>query len=262
MRIIEQKILGKCPDQALCEDGLFVGEHFIAVVDGVTSKKALSAGSPTGGVLARRAILKLLSELDPAVDCYTAIDAITACLAEVDAQNEDTPRAVMVLYSVHRHEIWSVGDCGCLINGALHTNEKAIDGVLSACRSAIIEMMLAYGATEAELFAEDRAREMLLPVLAMQQRLENKGGRYGYPVLNGTPVRREQIKILTVAEGDEVVLASDGYPLLCSTLAESEAALEQVKKDDPLCYKNYVSTKGFRTDGGSFDDRTYIRFVV
>lgn len=36
--IIEQFIQSKKGNPALCEDGLFVGEHFIAVVDGVTGK--------------------------------------------------------------------------------------------------------------------------------------------------------------------------------------------------------------------------------
>lgn len=262
MKILEQKIEGKRADPALCEDGLFVGEHFIAVVDGVTNKEQLSPTDLPGGLLARQAICELLATLAPQTDRFEAVEKITACLAELGTHHRATPRAAAIIYSKHHSEIWSIGDCQCLINGVRYAEEKAIDGVLAACRSAVIEMLLATGVTEAELVAEDRARTLILPMLEMQHHLENKGGRYGYPVLNGQPVPPAGIACYSVKSGDTVVLASDGYPVLCPTLVESEAALAALRVQDPLCYKQYVSTKGFRPDGGSFDDRTYIRFVV
>ena len=262
MQIIEQKIEGKLGDPARCEDGLFVGEHFIAVVDGTTNKEHLGPSDKPGGLLAREAICALLADLAPDVTCFDAVAQITACRAALGGQHKATPRAVAIIYSRHRKEIWSIGDCQCLINGVRYAEEKAIDGVLSACRSAVIEMLLAAGETEASLMQEDKARAQILPMLERQHLLENTVGRYGYPVLNGQPIPREYIKCYKVTQGAEVVLASDGYPVLCHTLAESEAALAKLKKSDPLCYKQYVSTKGFRADGGSFDDRTYVRFIV
>ena len=262
MQIIEQKIEGKLGDPTKCEDGLFIGEHFIAVVDGTTNKERLGPGDKPGGLLAREAICALLAELAPDVTCQDAVEQITARLAALGAQHKATPRAVAIIYSRQRREIWSIGDCQCLVDGVRYAEEKAIDGVLSACRSAVVEMLLAAGETEETLMAEDKARAQILPMLERQHLLENKVGRYGYPVLNGQPVPREYIKCYAVAQGAEVVLASDGYSILCPTLAESEAALAELRASDPLCYKQYVSTKGFRADGGSFDDRTYVRFVV
>ena len=40
VQIIEQFICSKYPDQKKCEDGLFISNDFIAVIDGVTSKGA------------------------------------------------------------------------------------------------------------------------------------------------------------------------------------------------------------------------------
>ena len=52
VQIIEQFICSKYPDQKKCEDGLFISSDFIAVIDGVTSKGALTwpDGSEGGAV--------------------------------------------------------------------------------------------------------------------------------------------------------------------------------------------------------------------
>lgn len=42
MKIIEQLCMGKSPDLEN-EDGLFINEHFAAVIDGCSSRKPLSA---------------------------------------------------------------------------------------------------------------------------------------------------------------------------------------------------------------------------
>ena len=41
-RIIETWIQAKHPNQELCEDGLYTGRNYYAVIDGVTSKEASS----------------------------------------------------------------------------------------------------------------------------------------------------------------------------------------------------------------------------
>ena len=41
MRVVEAFLRGKRPDQELCEDAYVPGEHFAAVIDGVTAKSAL-----------------------------------------------------------------------------------------------------------------------------------------------------------------------------------------------------------------------------
>lgn len=45
------------------------------------------------------------------------------------------------------------------------------------------------------------------------------------------------------------------------TLAESKKELSEILKNDPLCYKEYCSTKGQKKGNVSFDDRSYIRFL-
>jgi len=59
--------------------------------------------------------------------------------------------------------------------------------------------------------------------------------------------------------GESLILASDGYPKLFSTLHESENYLRFILKEDPLCYKLYKSTKGLKKGAVSFDDRAFIK---
>lgn len=109
----------------------------------------------------------------------------------------------------------------------------------------------------------DPAREMIMPFLRLQSRFANKRGPYGYFVFDGYTDPTYPIRTVHIDPGDEVVLASDGYPILRPTLAESEHELARLKREDPaLIGSEYQSTKGFTPGLDSFDDRTYLRFVA
>lgn len=58
------------------------------------------------------------------------------------------------------------------------------------------------------------------------------------------------------------MLASDGYPKLMPTLNESEAELQRLLEEDPLCIYENIATKGLNEGQTSFDDRSYIRFRI
>jgi hypothetical protein len=126
----------------------------------------------------------------------------------------------------------------------------------------VLEMARSEGATDEELSINDIGREFILPVIKKQRIFANGEGRFAYGVINGTSVHKKDIVILKVKCGDEIVLASDGYPELCGTLQESEEKLKQELKTNPLCDGKYRSTKGVQKNCTSFDDRTYIRFRV
>ena len=58
-RIIETWIQAKHPNQELCEDGLYTGRNYYAVIDGVTSKGSLVwPGEKTGGRFAKDVLLR------------------------------------------------------------------------------------------------------------------------------------------------------------------------------------------------------------
>ena len=58
------------------------------------------------------------------------------------------------------------------------------------------------------------------------------------------------------------ILASDGYPKLMRTLELSEAELENLRINDPLCINTYKSTRGWTDGKKALDDRAYIRFNI
>ena len=103
---------------------------------------------------------------------------------------------------------------------------------------------------------------MILPFLRLQSQFANKRGPYGYFVFDGFTDPTYPIRTVNINPGDEVVLASDGYPLLRPSLAQSERELRRLKREDPELISEYQSTKGFTPSNDSFDDRTYLRFIA
>lgn len=269
-RIIEQYIASKTGDPAQCEDGLFTGEHFIAVIDGVTSKGDARWEGRTGGLLAKKAILRALPELAPEASCEQGILFLNDALKRAYGSRYEQARsdrslrmqANCVLYSARRREIWAFGDCCCRLRGRVYSHKKRVDTVAEQARALFLQLELLRGKTQEELLQKDTGRAFIMPLLDRQSLLANGDGAFAYPVLDGFPVNPEQTAVYRVEPGEEVVFASDGYPVLLQTLAQSEAALQRALDEDPLCMRDYLSTKGKRAGTDSFDDRTYIRFIA
>ena len=269
MKILEKYICGKENNENTCEDGLVIGEDFVAVIDGVTAKgqhlwKGKKSGFYAKDILCDYLNHHVITSLKP----IEFIEIINSVIKKaVDEENcelalEEYPRACIILYNDKTKEIWSYGDCQCLINHELYTHEKKIDLLNSNLRSFILEAELLKGSTLEELRKRDKGREGIYQNLMNQFLFENIDNEYGYPVLNGRFVSEGLLKVYKVEKGDVVVLASDGYPCLKDTLEESESLLKQVLKEDPLLFRMHKSTKGLQKGNTSYDDRCYCKFVV
>ena len=281
MKIIESNIIGKKSQEA-CEDGLVMTDDFIAVIDGSTSKtpKHLSPDMKNG-----RYAMMIISEYiqqemkaDATVDEFC--EGITAYIynkvyqpmgieEQLRLHPEERLTASVVVYSNHRKEVWMVGDCQAIIKRKLYDNSKPYEQEIAQKRVELI----AQGLSPAE------ARKQIEPLL-IEAMLS--GQNQTYTVIDGFPIYREGVKIVAlkmklasnsietysqeylkpVSSPNEVVLASDGYPFLKPTLAESEAALEHLIAHDPQCIHDFIATKGLVAGNKSFDDRTYVRFIV
>lgn len=266
MKIIESSIIGKKSQEA-CEDGMVVTDDFIAVIDGSTSKtpKHLNPDMKNG-----RYAMMLISEYireelkaDASVDDFC--QGVTAYIYNkvyeklgVEERLKEHPEerltASAILYSRTRNEVWMVGDCQAIIDGKLYENGKPYEQEIARKRVELIEQ----GLSPAE------ARKQIEPLLIKAML---SGQNQTYTVIDGFPVYREGVKIVAlktkpVSSPNEVVLASDGYPFLKPTLAESEAALLHLIAHDPQCIHDFIATKGLVAGNKSFDDRTYIRFRV
>ena len=248
------------------EDAVYYNADFIAVIDGATSKTEAELDGKTGGQLCARQIVNTIRNLKGDITGPEAARQIWLDLKEMENRYRLEEKGIhscasAVIFSCFRKEIWLVGDCRYMINGQEYSEVKHIDRVLSEARAAAVHMLLEKGITEEQLMEHDFSREMILLLLREQKYLENGPEPYGYPVFN-CHTEPGNIIIRKVPDKSSIVLASDGYPVLKETLAESERELSEILKKDPLCYKEYCSTKGLKKGNVSFDDRSYIRFSL
>ena len=288
MKIIESSIIGKKSPEA-CEDGMVVTDDFIAVIDGSTSKtpKHLNPDMKNG-----RYAMMLISEYireelkaDASVDdfcqgvtvyIYNKVYEKLGVEERLKEHPEERLTASAILYSRTRNEVWMVGDCQAIIDGKLYENGKPYEEKIARKRVELIEQ----GLSPAE------ARKQIEPLL-IEAMLS--GQNQTYPVIDGFPIYREGVKVVSVSDScsvqdsvpasdsvpcsdsvsasgtffvssSEIVLASDGYPFLEPTLAASEAALAEQIANDPQNIHSFIATKGIVEGNKSFDDRTYIRF--
>ncbi len=273
MNVIEKSIIGKKSQEA-CEDGLVVTDDFIAVIDGSTSKTPghLNPDMKNGRYAMMLVSQYIREELRPeaTVDdfCQGVTDYIYNKVYEplgvterLMCHPEERLTASAILYSSARKEVWMVGDCQALIGGRLYDNAKPYEQEIAARRVALI----AEGLSPAE------ARKQIEPLL-IEAMLS--GQNKNYTVIDGFPLYRAGIMVVPVSSSEiihassdavsassEIVLASDGYPFLKPTLAESEEALANQIANDPQNISCFIATKGLVEGNKSFDDRTYIRFL-
>ncbi|QTQ16025.1 hypothetical protein [Treponema parvum] len=267
MKIVESIVKGKRKD-GYCEDVLTVTEHFIAVIDGVTSKSDFIRGEKKTGRIAAELIGKVIEKSAPDSECA---DIIKSCNAAYEDfyKRTDFPydkkayglQAVAVIYSVLKREVWLIGDGQAMADGVSYTNLKKSDSVLADLRSMILYLQ---PEKDSGKTCNDEVRKAILPWIVKATAFANRSDTpYGYAVINGDEIPDVLIKKIRLPEKkSEVVLASDGYPILLPTLEQSEAELARILHEDPYCFKCYVSTKGIENGNISFDDRTYVRFVT
>ena len=290
MKIIESKIVGK-KSQESCEDGMVITDDFIAVIDGSTSKtpKHLNPDMKNG----RYAMMLISEYIREELKAEASVDdfcqGVTAYIYNkvyeklgVEERLKEHPEerltASAILYSRTRNEVWMVGDCQAIIDGKLYENGKPYEEKIARKRVELIEQ----GLSPAE------ARKQIEPLLVEAML---SGQNQTYTVIDGFPIYREGVKVVSVSDSSsvqdsvpasdsvpcsdsvsasgtipssssEIVLASDGYPFLKPTLAASEAALAEQIANDPQNIHSFIATKGIVEGNKSFDDRTYIRFLV
>ena len=181
---------------------------------------------------------------------------------------EDRLTCSVVVFSRLCREIWMIGDCQCMVIDAqraiadsqYYENPKPYEAELAAMRAKEVERLLNEGHTADDLCRNDIARPVIIPRMIETMRQQN----ITYSVVDGFAIPRQHVLVIPLDfRPREIVLASDGYPFLCSSLEESEEALQHQRQHDPLNIgPHFQATKAFHPDNNSFDDRTYIRFKV
>ncbi len=273
MNIIEQYTESKSTTiSSSSEDALVVTASYAAVIDGATPKTSfLYPGGETPGHLAARLLSDAVRSLPADLDAEACVERLTRALHQDYVSPSDRPIASMVLYSMSRHEVWMIGDCLFgYFDGAgtfrTVTNTKLIDRVLSEWRRDIILSYLSRGCmTAEEIAANDPGRRIIQPIITHQVRYQNArtSNRFNYTMLDGEPIPSHFIKVFPLsAEVHQLVLATDGYPILMPSLEESERELHRLLQEDPLCIGPLLGTKGVRPGNRSYDDRTYLKLEL
>jgi len=278
MQVIESFIRGKENNPATCEDGLFLSRYLVAVIDGVTAKGSHLWDGRRSGCFAKDRLLGCLQDVveGKAADFFSGeefavwllerldkeLRAVTLCNYGTDLPPEEMPRASIIMYNDVRKEVISYGDCQCRINDTVYSHVKKIDELNADLRAFYLEYYRLQGMTLEELQENDLGRAAIQGNLLMQFSFENKNCSFGYPVLNGMGIEPALMHVYKVEVGDELILASDGYPKLKASLEESERCLEQILQEDAMCFQRFRSTKGVKSGNVSFDDRTFCRMKV
>ena len=265
MQIIEKTVVAKNPKKK-SEDGIVVTNNFVAVIDGSTSKtKYRHSLFRTNGRYAMYLTARYIRQMSKTTTSEQFLRGVTAyirkhynksMLPRLAEHPEDRLTCSAVVYSRLNREIWMVGDCQCMINGELFDNPKPAEAELAAMRAEEVKRLLATGVTQEELLRNDTARPVIIPRMLETMRGQN----VSYSVIDGFPIARQHVRIIPLDFRPwEIVLASDGYPILRPTLAESEEELQKLREEDPLNIGRFQATKAFHPDFNSFDDRSYIR---
>jgi len=269
----EHFIASKTKNFGTCEDAIFTdSNHFIAVVDGATSKTDRRWNGETGGRVAARIVGEALQKIPYNASFREAIDAITETIHNfylsqnvlnvVITHPVERLIASAVIVSLFHNEIWFVGDCQCLLDTIHIVYHHDIDRVAAEARAMFLETEILRGVPLEQLAHYDTGRAFILPLLQRQQTFENNSlaGEYQYAVFDGFPIADDKVFVHKIPdETQTIVLATDGYPILKESLEASEEALQNILQDDPLLFRKYKSTKGMQQGNLSFDDRAYVK---
>lgn len=266
MEVIEQLLVGKQSDET-CEDGIVVTDNHIAVIDGSTSKTSSRVCRfMANGRFAMQLVSDVLASLPAQTTLSQFCRIVTEAVAdaydyynqpqsEIEKHPEKRLTCSAAIYNKWHREVWLVGDCQCIVGGRLYENGKPEEALYAEKRSRYIKD---HHLSVDDVRQHDFGRDQIIPELIASMMHQNKT----YAVIDGTPIYINGIKTVHVPSNSDVVLATDGYPFLCETLAESESKLQQLLLDDPLLISRFKATKAYMLGNRSFDDRAYIRFKV
>ena len=282
----EQFILGKRGEPQGGGDRLILGPRFYGIIDAATEKFKYEWRVKDRSVTGEAAMAVLLAEnLTRSTDDLGAILNKTQHELQVAAHDSGitmgelgaSPLAAFVLYDLYSGKLYLLGDCSdgfCSSHGFRDfCNERVVDRVAAEMRKRVIEERQWRGE---DLDGEDPGRQAIMPHLLEAVGLANadpsqfaptdqlygvEKSRLVYTVFDATSaVVPQEISIPPGTTG--LVLASDGYPKIFDTLADSESYLAHSLQSDPLRIGAHPSTKGVPKGGGSYDDRSYLRVSI
>lgn len=254
-----------------CEDAIVASDDFVAVVDGATDETGASFAGRSGGRFAADVVVEAVKSMSPTITHREFADCLTRAMAEAVEEvigprspGFRWPVASVACYAARLRQVWRIGDCHIRIGDVLHPGRKRVDDASYGFRAVINSALIAEGMPVEQVLRDDPGAEASRPLYDLQQYLANTTGPWGYGCINGVPVPDQHIDVLLVPPGPHrVVLATDGYPELLATLAESEARLFELMTSDPVAIGDLWSMgKCLKPGSRSMDDRAFVGIEV
>lgn len=251
------------------EDVYADGPIWTVVCDGTSDKSGYRLNGRTGGWHVSRLIAEVFTAAGPGAtttDLLTAINLRYDDLfgSTVDPSSSERPSAVFTAFNKIAGTVVRVGDVTWTDGTDVFAVQNKVEAVHVAMRSNYLRMLLAEGATVEELLEHDPARALILPSLRREVAFRNRAdvGDLAFPAVDGRPIPDQFIEKWTVGPNvTAVMIASDGYPRVLSTLDETETYLQDDLLRDPLRIGRHAGTKAPGPGFVSFDDRTYVRLT-
>jgi len=270
--IEEQFIQSKTGKLEDCEDSIHISDYFIAVIDGATSHTTRRWDKETGGKVAAKTIGQAFSEMSPDYTARQAADLITSMINDfyarfniIETVKRDPSQRISASFtavSLFRQEVWLIGDCQFVLGNQHISNKRIVDKILSNVRALFLEIEMLKGMTIEQLRQNEKGREFIMPLLKGHIMFQNNPSapEYWYSAVDGFTIPDAGIIVKTIPDDvGNIVLASDGYPVLKDNLKETENILQGILLKDPLMFREYKSTKGKLKGDVSFDDRAFIK---
>lgn len=275
MRILESFTLPKNADRPETNEDIrgVIAEgdtlRFVYLGDGATS------GSPfqgrAGGIVAGERLIQTLTTLPFNADIFDFADAATANMKDVAAtwDGKSRYRACIqaLVYSVHRKEIWRIGDCHFMVDGVIHLGTKYIDTLANDFRSACITAFLKMNEdtfTERDLMDEsllpDRPWRAIPEIYQGQYQNIDTGDPRGYGTIDGTEIPLNYLECHDVPHARKITFCSDGLLAPPESWEEGLADLKREKAVNPLMIRKHKGNRPFQYDRAVFDDTTLISF--
>lgn len=266
MEIIEQFTRGKIADNSYTEDRLVTGKNCVGVIDGAigpgyTQKDMITTALDT--------VVDYLTSLSADAEPGQTMGEVSTILKKAKTQFaidefRYTGGFHIVIYHAPKRQVWRVGDCQFRMNGETFTNDLKVEAIGAAQRAVMVQAMQLRGMSNQMIMASDEYAQLFLPffspLLDFAHRTDHP---LGFGVINGLPLPECFIECHDIPDStNELVMASDGYPVVLDNLHQTEEHLAGLLRRDPLCIHEHVSSKGLTWDHCSFDDRAYLRLAV
>lgn len=273
LSVVESRVRSRGGAAETSSDVVLVTPNLVALLSGVGTSSG-SALLPAGVTPARHAAMvgaAAFRALDPQMPLHEALPQLSAELARALARvaKDGYPlRAGYAFAAVNsvRREVWRVGAVQVMRDGLASGEETGLPpalGMVAAARTLILQALLTRSSDDfnkAVLMANDPSQPLIAPLLAAYAGLANSQGSLGYGLVNGSEVPACYLKVGRLLPGArEIVLASQGYPQPCATLAASEKALTKLLQDDPLLIERYPFIRSARQGQDGYADRAYVR---